>query len=78
MLLTIGARTVPMLVLQVAAHTMHFFYPRRKLHLGAILGTYVERVTNVTSMNEQVEGTHASRGFITFPSPTRKGSTFTT
>jgi hypothetical protein len=46
MLLTIGARTVPMLVLQVAAHTMHFFYPRRMLHLCAILGTYVVRGDN--------------------------------
>jgi len=78
MLLTIGARTVPMLVLQVAAHTMHFFYPRRKLHLWAILGTYVVRGTTVTSINEQVEGNHASRGFITFLSPTRERSTFTT
>ena len=77
MLLTIGARTVPMLVLQVAAHTMHFFYPRRKF-LCAILGTYIVRETTVTSINEQVKGNHASRGFITFPSPTRKGSTFTT
>jgi len=60
MLLTVDARTVPMLVLQVAAHTMHFFYPR-----SAILGKYVERLTTVTSINEQVEGNHASRGFIT-------------
>lgn len=78
MLLTIGARTVPILVLQVAAHTMHFFYPRRKLHLRAILGMYVVKGTTETSINEQVEGNHASRGFITFPSPTQEGSTFTT